>query len=155
MTRSKDEHPHHEQMSWQLPRARDELDPGLQEQLFQIFFFFNVKGIWKLLLNIIFGLSCAVKNERPAVFHVVGGSGAGQGDTARERGGKTDGGVCPAAGWAASVPQPPPGQLAEWGAAGHAGLPRGPGDPEAAESETSVLGKYPSLSAKPTPFSHC
>lgn len=92
MTRSKDEHPHHEQMSWQLPRARDELDPGLQEQLFQIFFFFNVKGIWKLLLNIIFGLSCAVKNERPAVFHVVGGSGAGQGDTARERGGKTDGG---------------------------------------------------------------
>ena len=44
---------------------------------------------------------------------------------------------------------------AEWGAAGHAGLPRGPGDPEAAESETSVLGKYPSLSAKPTPFSHC
>lgn len=35
----KGEHPHHEQMSWQLPRARDELDPGLQEQLFQIFFF--------------------------------------------------------------------------------------------------------------------
>ena len=32
MTRSKDEHPHHGQMSWQLPRARDELDPGLQEQ---------------------------------------------------------------------------------------------------------------------------
>lgn len=59
---------------------------------FSKFFFFNVKGIWKLLLNIIFGLSCAVKNERPAVFHVVGGSGAGQGDTARERGGKTDGG---------------------------------------------------------------
>ena len=63
------------------------------------------------MLNIIFGLNCAVKNERPAVFHVAGGRGAGQGDTARERGGKTEGGVCPAGGWAASAPLHPAGQL--------------------------------------------
>lgn len=48
MTRCKDEHPHHGQMSWQLPHARDELDPGLQEQskleaFSKLFFFFLSK----------------------------------------------------------------------------------------------------------------
>lgn len=54
-----------------------------------------------------------------------------------------------------SIGAPAPPRPAEWGAAGRAGLPRGPGDPEAAESEPSVLGKYLSLLTKPTPFSHC
>lgn len=94
-----------------------------------------------------------MKNERPAVFPLWG-EVVGQETQPGKEVGRQMGSVPCSGGGAASVPQLLVASY-RWRAAGHAGLPRGPGDPEAAESETSVLGKYLSLSTKPTPFSHC